>query len=65
MFAYFKHVADQLEGITPDGAGPTGRGAAYDRDTDAIRRWARANGHVVNDRGRVPADIRKAYESPR
>ncbi|MFD6970593.1 Lsr2 family protein [Streptomyces sp. NPDC059949] len=30
-------------------------------DTAAIRSWAKANGHDVNDRGRVPADIKQAY----
>ncbi|WP_026926557.1 histone-like nucleoid-structuring protein Lsr2 [Granulicoccus phenolivorans] len=27
-----------------------------------IRAWARANGWPVNDRGRVPQEIREAYE---
>lgn len=27
-----------------------------------IREWAKANGHNVNDRGRIPAEIREAYE---
>ncbi|WP_331733001.1 Lsr2 family protein (plasmid) [Streptomyces sp. NBC_00015] len=31
-------------------------------DTAAIRAWAKANGHDVNDRGRVPANIKEAYE---
>ncbi|QES45270.1 hypothetical protein DEJ49_33570 [Streptomyces venezuelae] len=31
-------------------------------DTAAIRTWARDNGFEVNDRGRVPAPIREAYE---
>lgn len=31
-------------------------------DTGKIREWARANGFEVNDRGRVPANIREAYE---
>ncbi|RKN61376.1 Lsr2 family protein [Streptomyces klenkii] len=30
-------------------------------DTAAIRTWAKENGYSVNDRGRVPADIRSAY----
>lgn len=29
--------------------------------TQAIREWARNNGHKVNDRGRVPAQIVDAY----
>lgn len=32
------------------------------QDTGAIRAWARENGLTVNDRGRVPAEIREAYE---
>ncbi|MDL5204946.1 Lsr2 family protein [Streptomyces sp. ALI-76-A] len=31
-------------------------------DSGAIREWAKANGFEVNDRGRVPASIREAYE---
>ncbi|MFJ5997557.1 Lsr2 family protein [Streptomyces sp. NPDC092370] len=32
------------------------------QDSGAIREWAKANGFEVNDRGRVPASIREAYE---
>ena len=28
-----------------------------------IRVWARANGYEVSDRGRVPADIQRAYDA--
>jgi hypothetical protein len=28
-----------------------------------IRDWARSNGHKVPDRGRIPSDIRAAFES--
>jgi hypothetical protein len=28
-----------------------------------VRDWARAQGHEVSDRGRVPAEIRNAYDS--
>lgn len=28
----------------------------------AIREWARTNGHAVSDRGRIPASIVEAYE---
>ncbi len=38
--------------------------ARADREqTQAIREWARKNGHNVNDRGRVPAAIVDAYNS--
>ncbi|MFF5304887.1 Lsr2 family protein [Streptomyces sp. NPDC013161] len=39
------------------GAGATSSG----EDTAAIRSWAKENGHEINDRGRVPANIREAY----
>ncbi|WP_329351871.1 Lsr2 family protein [Streptomyces sp. NBC_01261] len=39
------------------GAGATSGGG----DTAAIRAWAKENGFEVNDRGRVPANIRDAY----
>lgn len=32
------------------------------QDTAKIRAWAKENGYEVNDRGRVPAGIRQAYE---
>jgi hypothetical protein len=28
-----------------------------------IREWARANGYEVPDRGRIPADVREAYDA--
>src|SRR5215212_10176673 len=28
-----------------------------------IRDWARSNGHSVPDRGRIPADVRSAFEA--
>jgi Lsr2 len=28
-----------------------------------IREWARSNGHKVPERGRIPADVREAYEA--
>lgn len=28
-----------------------------------IREWAKSNGHSVPERGRIPADVREAYES--
>ena len=34
-----------------------------DIDLGAVREWARANGHTVSDRGRVPSTIVEAYKS--
>jgi len=35
------------------------------QDTAAIREWARAHGHPVSDRGRIPANVLQAYQSAR
>ena len=42
-----------------------GRAAAAAGGTSAkeIREWARDNGFTVPERGRIPADVREAYES--
>ncbi|TDO27948.1 Lsr2 protein [Kribbella sp. VKM Ac-2527] len=34
-----------------------------DSDTKAIKEWARANGYEVHDRGRIPNEIRAAFEA--
>lgn len=41
----------------------TKRRRASANDATEIRAWARAKGLAVNDRGRVPADIRAAFEA--
>ncbi|MEU2203596.1 Lsr2 family protein [Microbacterium oleivorans] len=33
------------------------------KDLDAIRTWARENGHEVSDRGRIAASVVEAYEA--
>ena len=45
-----------------------GRGGRVTRsriaaDARTVKEWARANGYEVNDRGRVPAKIREAFEA--
>ncbi|MDN5745726.1 MAG: Lsr2 family protein [Nocardioidaceae bacterium] len=42
-----------------------GRGSAATSGTPAkdIREWARGNGMDVPERGRIPADVRAAYEA--
>ena len=48
----------------PTSARPNRAPARADREqTQAIREWARKNGHKVNDRGRVPAAVVDAYNS--
>ncbi|MFE9922086.1 Lsr2 family protein [Streptomyces sp. NPDC005774] len=49
-------------GRASGGRGKARAGSGGNQDTAAIRAWAKANGHEVNDRGRVPAAIREAYE---
>ncbi|WP_329565107.1 histone-like nucleoid-structuring protein Lsr2 [Kitasatospora sp. NBC_01266] len=41
----------------------TARPAASSADTAKIRTWAKDNGFPVNDRGRVPSNVREAYEA--
>ncbi|HJQ44363.1 MAG TPA: Lsr2 family protein [Jatrophihabitantaceae bacterium] len=41
-----------------------GRGARSDREqTQAIREWARKNGHKVGEKGRIPASVLEAYNA--
>jgi hypothetical protein len=42
--------------------GSRGTGRRRDNKVAEIREWARKNGHKVNDRGRISADIMQAYE---
>ncbi|WP_060880198.1 MULTISPECIES: histone-like nucleoid-structuring protein Lsr2 [Streptomyces] len=41
--------------------GGTTQATASSGDTALIRAWAKENGYDVNDRGRVPAEIKEAY----
>lgn len=65
LFAFLQDVADRLAGVSSgDWSGP-GKARRLDPrpEDEPIRRWARANGHLVNDRGRIPAALREAYEA--
>jgi hypothetical protein len=43
---------------------PNKGGVRADREqTQAIREWARNNGHKVSDRGRIPASVVDAYNA--
>ncbi|MFG2780377.1 histone-like nucleoid-structuring protein Lsr2 [Streptomyces prunicolor] len=65
---FFQETADRLEGVSSgDWRGP-GRSAGLRQldprpEDEPVRLWARANGYLVNDRGRIPASIREAYEA--
>lgn len=46
------------------GSGRRGRPTRGDREqTQAIREWARKNGHKVGEKGRIPASVLEAYHS--
>ncbi|MER0244527.1 Lsr2 family protein [Streptomyces sp. 796.1] len=49
-------------GRAAGGRGRVRTGASSSQDTAKIRAWAKENGYEVNDRGRVPATVREAYE---
>ncbi|MGW1885000.1 Lsr2 family DNA-binding protein [Streptomyces sp. NPDC001970] len=64
LFAFFQDVADHLEGVSGNASESAGdRMRDRSPQGEAIRLWARANGYVVNDKGRIPASIREAYEA--
>jgi hypothetical protein len=50
----------RMKARTPRGLRQTYSGNAV--DAGSIRAWAKGNGYDVNDRGRVPASVREAYE---
>ncbi|PKV88187.1 Lsr2 family protein [Streptomyces sp. TLI_146] len=45
------------------GKSTASRPTGGNQDTAKIRAWAKEKGYEINDRGRVPADIREAYEN--
>ncbi|AQA12588.1 Lsr2 family protein [Streptomyces samsunensis] len=49
-------------GRAAGGRGKTRAASGGSQDTAKIRAWAKENGYEVNDRGRVPATVREAYE---
>ena len=57
--------------VSSSSRGSNGGGASAARkrrrtgqqDFGAVREWAKANGHQVSERGRVPASVLEAYEA--
>lgn len=41
----------------------TGRGAQSGPAAKDVREWANANGFTVPERGRIPSEVREAYEA--
>lgn len=52
--------ADDSESRRSKRRGTKGKQAASTAD---LRTWARANGHQVSDRGRIPASVLAAYQA--
>lgn len=40
-----------------------GSGRASGGQSQEIREWARANGYTVNERGRIPAEVKAAFDA--
>jgi hypothetical protein len=60
-FAPYVGTARRVGGRASSGRARRG-GAGRDNRTAEIREWARANGHQVNERGRIAADVVAAYD---
>ncbi|MFF4052789.1 Lsr2 family protein [Streptomyces chartreusis] len=45
------------------GAPRTHKRAAEGPSAEEVRMWARENGYAVNDRGRVPREVREAFDA--
>ena len=57
-----RKVSGARRGRRPSGAsGSNGSGGGS--SAKEIREWARDNGHKVPERGRIPAEVREAYEA--
>lgn len=55
--------ARRAEGPRRGRAGGAARATANRLDPGAVREWARGAGYEVSDRGRIPAEIREAYDA--
>jgi hypothetical protein len=59
MAFYIQH-ASRVGGRRQSGSGGNGKGRDKP-DLNAIRQWARENGHQVSSRGRIPQAVQDAY----
>ncbi|HKN99392.1 MAG TPA: Lsr2 family protein [Pseudonocardiaceae bacterium] len=63
------HLAEYIAAARRTGGrvrrgGTPGGGSGRNREqTQAIREWAKKNGHEVSDRGRIPAAVIEAFEA--
>lgn len=60
--ADFVKAGRRTGGRSSRGKGGRAASGGGSQDTAKIRAWAKENGYEVNDRGRVPATVREAYE---
>lgn len=60
-----RSVSSRGAGNSAGGSSSSGRKRRRtgQQDYTAIREWAKANGHNVSERGRVPASVLEAYEA--
>jgi hypothetical protein len=58
---------DFLTGVAPlvgsTGGGRASSGSRPKSNAAEIRAWAKSNGMTVPDRGRIPADVREAFDA--
>lgn len=50
-------------GRAPSSVSPSRRARGDREQTQAVREWARNNGHQIGEKGRIPARILEAYNS--
>lgn len=64
-FAPFVSAARSVSSSRSSGSSSAGRPRrrAEQRDYTEIRAWAKANGHQVSERGRVPSAVLEAYDA--
>lgn len=65
---FYKALTPYVDAARSVSSGGSARGnrtarAKSDLDLGAVREWARANGHTVSDRGRVPSTVIDAFKA--
>lgn len=65
LYEAFAPYVNAARSVGTSGAGRNRRSSSRKSNVDlsAVREWARANGHTVSDRGRVPGTVVDAYEA--
>jgi len=64
-FSEWTANARKVGGGRPSGRSTSGRASSSPKrgDLDAVRSWARENGHQVSDRGRISGKVLEAYDA--